>query len=208
MKRTAFIWDLDGTLFDSYRVIIPNACQVLRERGIVVPEEEIYRFTIRNSLAEFFQKIALEYGGDREEYLHSYWKLQKQRDDQIPPMEHAMDILEGARNEGILQFVYTHKGKTAHQVLARMGMKPYFQEIITGEDGFARKPSPEAVDYLVGKYGLDRGKTWYIGDRKLDMACAENAGINRILFMPTDLALPTGRETCVVKDLLDILNVI
>lgn len=208
MKRTAFIWDLDGTLFDSYRVIVPNASQILRERGIAIAEEEIYRFTIQNSLSELFQKAASEYDGDGAEFLRSYWELQKQRDDRIPPMEHAMEILEEGNRRGVLQFVYTHKGRTAHQVLERMGMKHYFREIITGEDGFARKPSPEAVDYLVIKYGLDRKNTWFIGDRKLDMACAENAGINSIFFMPTDLAIPTGRETCVVKDLLVILNII
>jgi len=150
MDNTALIWDLDGTLFDSYRVIIPNAWQVLSEAGIIMDREEIYRFTIRYSLAEFFEKIAREQGTEAEAYLQRYWQLQRQSDHKIPPMNHALETLEEARKRGWLQFVYTHKGKTAHDVLQRMGMTAYFREIITADDGFPRKPSPAAGRTLPG----------------------------------------------------------
>ena len=77
--------------------------------------------------------------------------------------------------------------------------------IITGKDGFKRKPDPSAVLYLVKKYDLDREKTFYIGDRTLDIECAVNAGIKGILYLPEDSpAQKTGKETFIVRDLMEI----
>ncbi len=76
-------------------------------------------------------------------------------------------------------------------------------------NGFPRKPEPDAIDYLVGKYGLERKNTFYVGDRSLDMECAANAGIGGILYRPegsyTD---PVGTEQFIVTDLMEILRCI
>lgn len=46
--------------------------------------------------------------------------------------------------------------------------------------GFERKPHPQGIFYLLEKYHLDRDRTYYIGDRRLDVEVAENAGIKSI----------------------------
>ena len=58
-------------------------------------------------------------------------------------------------------------------------------------------------------YNLDRENTYYVGDRSLDIECAENAGTKSILYLPENSAAsPTGKETFVVKDLLDIQDIV
>ena len=98
-------------------------------------------------------------------------------------MQGARDILTWGKEEGIAQFVYTHKGKNAYPILEDLGILSYFQEIVTTDNGFRRKPDPEGVDYLVDKYQLDRSETYYIGDRTLDVDLADNAGIVSINFL-------------------------
>lgn len=208
MEKTAFIWDLDGTLLDSYGTIVSVAQQVMEENGIDVSREQIYGHTMASSLLDFFETMAAQYGGTARAYNDRYKLLHMDVDDEIPPMKHAMEVLEGAKQRGILQLVYTHKDRTAHTVLARMGILPYFQEVLTAESGFPRKPDPAAIHYFLEAYGLKKENTWYIGDRKLDMESACNAGIRRILFRPTDLAPTTGKEDFIVKDLLEILDLI
>ena len=61
-------------------------------------------------------------------------------------------------------------------------MESYFTEILTSQSGFARKPNPEAATYLLDKYQLDSEKTYYIGDRTLDVEFAQNSGIQSINF--------------------------
>lgn len=46
-------------------------------------------------------------------------------------------------------FAYTHKGITANDVLERLGVHQYFTEVVTSANGFARKPEPEAINYLL-----------------------------------------------------------
>ena len=113
--------------------------------------------------------------------------------------------MEALRNAGVANYVFTHRGASAAGILKGAGLDGYFTEIVTAEAGFRRKPDPEGIDYLVRKYGLDRSLTCYVGDRSLDIECACNAGIKSILYLPRDaVAVPTGKETLVVRDLLRI----
>ena len=92
-------------------------------------------------------------------------------------------MLAWADQAGIQQFVYTHKGDNALTILRDLGLESYFTEILTSQSGFARKPNPEAATYLLDKYQLDPEKTYYIGDRTLDVEFAQNSGIQSINFL-------------------------
>ena len=75
--------------------------------------------------------------------------------------------------------------------------------------GFNRKPSPDGINYFIDKYHLDRNETYYVGDRPMDVRCAENAHIKSILYLPEgSAAIPTGKETYIVEDLLDIKSLL
>ena len=58
-------------------------------------------------------------------------------------------------------------------------------------------------------YGLDRKNTFYVGDRSLDMQCAQNASISGILYLPAfSKGMATGAETYIVNDLMDITKIL
>ena len=105
--------------------------------------------------------------------------------------------------------MYTHKGRKAYDILKNLGMLAYFREIVTGENGFPRKPSPEGIQYLLEKYRLNRRSTFYVGDRNIDMECAQNANIQGILYLPKDSVVErTGREDHIVDDLIKIKEIV
>ena len=68
-------------------------------------------------------------------------------------------------------------------ILRDLGLESYFTEILTSQSGFARKPSPEATNYLLDKYRLNPDNTYYIGDRTLDVEFAQNSGIQSLNFL-------------------------
>ena len=105
---------------------------------------------------------------------------------QVLLMEGARDVLSWAKDAGIEQFVYTHKGENALVILRDLGLESFFTEILTSQSGFARKPDPEAAIYLMKKYGLHPEKIYYIGDRSLDVDFARNSQIQSINFLPSD----------------------
>ena len=179
----AFIWDLDGTLLDSYEAILDGITETYAYYSLDFDREAVHAFILQQSVQSLLEDVAREHGLDAEEMNRYRASSLREKNAQVHLMQGARDILAWAKEEGIAQFVYTHKGKNAYPILEDLGILSYFQEIVTTDNGFRRKPDPEGVDYLVDKYQLDRSETYYIGDRTLDVDLADNAGIGSINFL-------------------------
>lgn len=209
MSDIACIWDLDGTLLDSYGVIVSSLREVYAEKGIFLSEKEILNAAINESVAAFIKKMEAKHGLPFEELKGRYSLISASKLTDIKAMRHAKETLESLRKEGVLNLVLTHRGTTTKTVLENLGLSIYFKEVVTSKNGFARKPNPEGLNYLVNKYHLKRESTYYIGDRPIDVECANAAGVKSIMFIPpTSVAKPTGKETLVVHDLLEIVDVV
>ena len=179
---TAFIWDLDGTLLDSYDAILAGIEETYAHYDLDFDREGIHSYILKHSVQKLLEKVASEKGLDAAEMNAFRGASLKEKNAQVHLMEGSAELLAWAKEQGIVQFVYTHKGLNAHQILQDLGIHDYFTEIITTANGFKRKPHPEGVDYLLAKYGLDKQETYYIGDRTLDVDVAVNSGIQSINF--------------------------
>ena len=67
-----------------------------------------------------------------------------------------------------------------------LGIAEYISYTITGDDGFAKKPDPEGIRYLLDKFKLNPAYCTYVGDRHLDEEAGKKAGIKCILFLVED----------------------
>ena len=179
----AFIWDLDGTLLDSYEAILDGIAETYAHYSLDFDREAVHAFILKQSVQALLEEVAREHDLDAEEMNRYRASSLREKNAQVHLMPGARDILAWAKEEGIVQFIYTHKGKNAYPILEELGILSYFQEVVTTDNGFRRKPDPEGVDYLVEKYQLDRSETFYIGDRTLDIDLADNAGIRSINFL-------------------------
>lgn len=177
---TAFIWDLDGTLLDSYEAILAAIQEALGNTDIPFDKEAIRRHILATSVKDFFEKIEKETGSNLKPL---YQKALPQFSGEIRLLPGAQEILDWAEEQGIQQFVFTHKDAEAYPLLERLDLAAYFREVVTASDGFARKPDPEALYYLMDKYKLDPDQTYYIGDRLLDIEAALAAGLQSINFL-------------------------
>ena len=175
-----FIWDLDGTLLDSYEAILAGIQETYEQFNLPFDREEVRDFILRYSVKDLLVRDADQHGLDSEELNRLRATSLKEKNTQIPLMDGAREILAWTAEQGIQNFVFTHKSDNAFQVLTDLGIIQHFTEILTSDSGFARKPSPEALLYLIDKYQLDKGTTYYIGDRLLDAETAIHAGISSI----------------------------
>ena len=201
----AFIWDLDGTLLDSYTVIVASLAELCGEFGLRIPESEIHDQVITDSVTAFLRGAADAAGTAFEKMKARYSAVSAQRVLQIRLMDHAAQTLERLRQLGAVQYVFTHRGRTTETVLNHLGIGQYFEEVVTSLNAFPRKPAPDGIRYLVDRYGLDRGRTAYVGDRTIDMECARCAGVEGILYLPPgSRCRANGAETRIVQDLLEI----
>ena len=183
MQKTAFIWDLDGTLLDSYEAILSGIEETFAQFSIPYDKEKVREFILKFSVQDLLEKVAEERKLDVEVLNQVRAQSLAEKNAQVVLMPGVRDVLAWAEESGIQQFVYTHKGDNALTILRDLGLESYFTEILTSQSGFARKPSSEAATYLLGKYQLDSEKTYYIGDRTLDVEFAQNSGIQSINFL-------------------------
>ena len=183
MQKTAFIWDLDGTLLDSYEAILSGIEETFAQFSIPYDKEKVREFILKYSVQDLLVQVAEERNLDAEVLNQVRAQSLSEKNAQVVLMPGAREVLAWADETGIQQFVYTHKGDNALTILRDLGLESYFTEILTSQSGFERKPSPEAATYLLDKYRLDPEKTYYIGDRTLDVEFAKNSGIQSINFL-------------------------
>lgn len=183
MKKRAFIWDLDGTLLDSYEAILAGLEETFSQFSIPYDKGKVRSYILKYSVQDLLQEVAEEKNLDLTELNQARAQSLAEKNAQVVLMPGAREVLAWAYKAGIQQFVYTHKGENAFAILGDLDLLQYFTEILTNQSGFARKPDPEAAVYLLEKYDLDPEETYYIGDRTLDIEFAQNSGIQSINFL-------------------------
>lgn len=203
MKNTV-IYDLDGTLLDSYGLIVESLNEMTGE-----DKKYILDYVIQGSVDLYLEKIALKENKSFDTLKKEYSNISSKRKLDIRLIDGALDILEYFHKMEITQHIFTHRGNTTIPVLENLGIRKYFKEIITSQSGFERKPSGQALKYIVEKYGLDKKYTYYVGDRVLDVESANDANINSILFIPSfSVAKANGQEDYLINDLRNLRKII
>jgi len=201
----AYIWDLDGTLIDSYPGIMESLLNVLDYYHIKLEKDYVYNYIMQNSVSDFLSFISKEYSLDLDLVRKKNREFEIKTEKNVELISGALETLKGIKERGDLNFLYTHKGEATKDILKNLGIFEYFTLVLTSENNFKRKPDPEAINYIIDKYSLKRSNTYYVGDRPLDILCAKNANINGILFLRSDSPIKMDYPN-VINDLIDLLK--
>lgn len=171
-----FIWDFDGTLFDTYPFFISSFQAALRDCGKETEKDEIYRHMM-DSVPEAFNFYVKKYNLDERLYHHYQQYMKSESPETSLPYPFVLDICELIHKTGRFNYLYTHRGKSAHNFMQHHDMQRLFRETVTSEKGLKPKPDPEAVYYFIEKYGIKKEEALMIGDRNIDILCGKNARI-------------------------------
>ena len=197
-----FIWDFDGTLFDTYPVIIEDLNRALHEFGHSCEKKEAMRL-MQDRLAQAQQFYAEKYGIPMAEVAAAYERhhARSNRELLAEPMAGIREVLEAIRSSGRHSYIFSHrKPEETADYLEKYGLSHYFTHIIgPGSEGFAWKPAPDAVLYLMDRYGMTPGNTVMVGDRECDLGSGRSAGIKTAHLVcpmaPEDLVCDWKFET-------------
>jgi len=183
MSEIAFIWDLDGTLIDSYPSIVKVLTDLVKHYGISDDEEYIHKFIIDKSIAEYIKNISIKYGISQTE-LRTFMRNNSSKYEHLTKqVDGITEVLDFLKSIGIRNYIYTHNTKdNTTGILERLSMLYYFTDIVACENGFKRKPDGEGIVYLLNEYDLNVSCTYYVGDRSLDVECAKNANVRSIYY--------------------------
>lgn len=179
MKLKNFLWDFDGTLFDSYPHITAAFLKAMGEFG-EFPDRGEAKAALEISYATAYERYAVT---DEEKAVFRKYESDYGFEPVAKPFKGTAETLGAIVKEGGRNFLYTHRGKESSQYyLEKYDLKKYFTAFVDSSMDFPPKPAPDAADWICKTYSLVKKETVMIGDREIDVLSGINAGIFGCLF--------------------------
>lgn len=174
MDYRDYIWDLGGTLLDNYAVSTQAFRDTLQHFGVEASYDEIYQqLKISTQAAHSYFRV-------QDDFLPAYKMIEAQYLEKPILFDGAKEVLAKIVAEGGRNFLVSHRNDSLLGILDKTGIRPYFTEVVTANNGFARKPNPESMLYLKTKYRMTRALV--IGDREIDVEAGSAAGFDTLLL--------------------------
>ena len=178
----AVIFDLDGTLLNTIDDLADSCNHVLTERGLPTHATKDYLYFVGNGIRTLAQRILPETSRDAAQIddcmnrIACHYEQNWHTKTTIYPEITA--LLASLQEQGITLNVLSNKNERTVQNMVHhyFGDVP-FRYIFGAVNSFKKKPDPARALHLAGKLGLDPDKIMFIGDSKVDMQTAENAGM-------------------------------
>jgi phosphoglycolate phosphatase-like HAD superfamily hydrolase len=177
------IWDLDGTLFDTYPAITNAFRAALADLGKDAPLDWIESLA-KKSIGFCETTLAGHFQVSEEELDRRFVERYDQfSPDEQRPFPGVTTICGYICSIGGKNVIVTHRGKVGTaKLLSVHHLASYFAGALTRDDGYPKKPNPAAFEAVLGEYGLARAETLAVGDRDIDMQAGRAAGLFTCLF--------------------------
>jgi pyrophosphatase PpaX len=128
----------------------------------------------------------------------------------------ALTTLEALQKAGKkVALVTTSRHDQIDPLLEKYHLKGLFNVVVSGDDVSNHKPDPEAIEKAIELLGGTKEETVMAGDSGSDIKGATNAGVDSILFFPTEHAkfydiekLKQLQPTYIVDDFRDIVSLV
>lgn len=204
------IWDLDGTLFNTYPFIVKRIQLALSSFKLSFSYEEIYEELIKTTTFDFLLKVEKEHDIKIGSLLNAIKRIDLDYSD-VTLMPNIKKFFELNEKEKFCRnFIYTHRDhKTCRFLLYYLEMNKYFEEVVDESHvEFVRKPDTHSLEYLINKYNLSKDNTYYIGDRKIDSLCAKDAGIWSIFYNSSNVQVDYFEHDIEIQDVVELIRLI
>lgn len=190
------IWDLDGTLVDSFGLYGEILAEILPRHGMPIPEESVLFHNYHGGLDE---SISNALGGnissetlevivrDFLEIQHAHYEVV---DHHLYP--DALRLAKRAKEAEIFQVVVTnraHEGRrnaSPRSIVERSELGSFIDAVVCADDTEHRKPKREVVASLIQDGRLVPAETVVIGDQFVDAELARNLDAKAILVRRSD----------------------
>ncbi len=187
MKYDTLIFDLDGTLLVSLDDIIDAVNDALKDCGYSIRYNlDNGRKLIGSGALILATRAFAPVNGTNEEFdrfndrFLYYYKAYQGR--KTKPFDGLPEVLRSLKEEGIRLFVASNKPDHLLQIIIKETYGDGIFEAVSGQKpGYPVKPDPRLLNEIVEEYNLDKSKCLYVGDSRIDVEFAHNAGIESML---------------------------
>ena len=178
------IFDVDGTLIDSRRLIHAAQVATFEAHGMVPPSEAAVLSLVGISLGPTFERLVGKDGPVEamvETYKNVFNGLLAGPDGREPLFPGVQDLLPklAVRSDLLLGIASGKSRRGIDRVTAEHGWDSLFATIQTA-DGHPSKPHPSMLLAAMEEVGASPGETLFIGDTTYDVEMASAAGVRPI----------------------------
>jgi phosphoglycolate phosphatase len=176
--RTAFVFDLDGTLFDSVDQIISAANSTRIEFGYESREKVFYIPFIGLPARNLFIDLNLLESEEKNFVLKFREYLSKLIKTDNKLFNGAIEFLQRSKDSNIFVGIATTKPSALAQLVVENSKISGLVDHVQGTDNFKAKPDPTVILRCLEELKTD--KAIMFGDRIEDMIAGKTAGIKSI----------------------------
>ena len=179
LRYRAVLFDLDGTLVDSYAALAEAVNFARREHGYA----ELTEMTIREFVGEGLDRL-LQRAFTTEEIPTSVRRAFEERYDEICCRESRIlddveDTLRQLSELGVMMAVCTNKPTGfSRKILEFLELSGHFRAIVGPDLAGARKPDAQHVLRTLEEAGCSVDGALFVGDMPIDVQAARNTGID------------------------------
>ena len=180
----AVVYDLDGTLVDSYGAITECFNHARTTLGEVALSEDQVREMVGHGLETLMEESVGPQRMPRAVSLfrERYDLICEERTTLLPGVAAALATLA---TRGVVQGVATNKPtRFARRILEHLGLIPPLVAVLGPGDGIPAKPEAAMLLAVLEQLGVQPGETLYVGDMTIDVETARHAGV-RVWVLPT-----------------------
>lgn len=198
-QKDLFIFDLDGTLFNTLGDLAPAVNFAMRKFGLKEHDNETVRSFIGNGSMNLIRRAvsnALGLGWPKLEsmtigdidiaqvhqvYSQFYWENCTAH---TVPYEGVVEFIERLRSQAKRVAMVTNKPvKPSEIILQKFNLLKHFDAYLCGDTSPERKPSPAGIQAILKQLGTDPKKALMIGDDTPDVMASKNAGIDCVALL-------------------------
>lgn len=202
LRTAGLIFDLDGTLLDSFQAHFQAFMAMFERLGYPVTEATFFANYSPNWL-ETYERLGLP----RELWQQADTVWMEEATSRPPQLFPGVpNLLERLATRYPLGLVTSGSKQRVLNDLERNGIRHHFTPVITGGDVRAPKPAPEGLLLALEAMRLRPDQAVYIGDALADWEMSRAAGVP-FIGIPSRFASLTPETPCdQVRSLVDLLD--
>jgi pyrophosphatase PpaX len=177
-RLRTLLFDLDGTLIDSIRLILDSYHHTFQAHGLPPRTDQEWLAGIGTPLRVVFAEL-VEHPEQMEALISTYRDYNlAHHDTRVIPYVGAPDLIRRVKAEGYRTGLVTSKNRPgAIRGIKLAGIADHFDVLVCADDVINPKPHPESVLKAMAELHADPETTLFIGDSVHDMRCGRDAGV-------------------------------
>jgi phosphoglycolate phosphatase len=171
------IFDLDGTLVNSYPAIISSTNYTLQKLGLNKRSD----YVIKRAVGRGDKALLIPFSGKRNlrAALSIYRKHHQTSLKKMTKfMPYAKKLLDYLHNKGYKLAVASNRpAKFSDIILKHLNIKKFFDYVLCKDEIRFGKPHPSILNKVMHKLNVSRGNTLYVGDMAIDVRTGRRARV-------------------------------